>query len=79
MRLHPPTVPLRRPAYRLRVDTHRDPTATGPYLDASTAGVLAFAHRGGAYHPDIEGLENTLAAFRTRSSWATPTSRPTST
>lgn len=26
--------------------------------------VLAFAHRGGAYHPDIEGLENTLAAFR---------------
>lgn len=27
-------------------------------------GVLAFAHRGGAYHPEIEGLENTLAAFR---------------
>ncbi|WP_257422469.1 glycerophosphodiester phosphodiesterase family protein [Nocardioides carbamazepini] len=26
--------------------------------------VLAFAHRGGAYHPEIEGLENTLAAFR---------------
>jgi glycerophosphoryl diester phosphodiesterase len=26
--------------------------------------VLAFAHRGGAYHPDIEGLENTLAAFQ---------------
>jgi glycerophosphoryl diester phosphodiesterase len=26
--------------------------------------VLAFAHRGGAYHPDIEGLENTLQAFR---------------
>ncbi|WP_344047717.1 glycerophosphodiester phosphodiesterase [Nocardioides panacihumi] len=25
--------------------------------------VVAFAHRGGAYHPDIEGLENTLAAF----------------
>lgn len=25
---------------------------------------LAFAHRGGAYHPDIEGLENTAAAFR---------------
>jgi len=25
--------------------------------------VLAFAHRGGAYHPEIEGLENTLAAF----------------
>ena len=25
--------------------------------------MVAFAHRGGAYHPDIEGLENTLAAF----------------
>lgn len=25
--------------------------------------VIAFAHRGGAYHPEIEGLENTLAAF----------------
>jgi len=25
--------------------------------------VLAFAHRGGAYHPELEGLENTLAAF----------------
>ncbi|MCD6640290.1 MAG: glycerophosphodiester phosphodiesterase [Nocardioides sp.] len=25
---------------------------------------LAFAHRGGAFHPEIEGLENTLAAFR---------------
>jgi glycerophosphoryl diester phosphodiesterase len=31
------------------------------YLD--TGRPLAFAHRGGAYHPDIEGLENTLAAF----------------
>jgi len=26
--------------------------------------ILAFAHRGGAYHPEIGGLENTLAAFR---------------
>lgn len=26
--------------------------------------VLAFAHRGGAGHPDLVGLENTLAAFR---------------
>lgn len=26
--------------------------------------VLAFAHRGGAYHPELEGLENTMAAFR---------------
>ena len=36
-----------------------------PYLDAGRddGGVLAFAHRGGAHHPDIAGLENTLAAF----------------
>lgn len=36
------------------------------YLDAVRAQpgtVLAFAHRGGAYHPEIEGLENTMAAF----------------
>jgi glycerophosphoryl diester phosphodiesterase len=37
-----------------------------PYLDRPVAdgAVLAFAHRGGAYHPELEGLENTLAAFR---------------
>jgi glycerophosphoryl diester phosphodiesterase len=37
------------------------------YLDRvldAPASVLALAHRGGAYHPEIEGLENTLAAFR---------------
>ncbi len=37
------------------------------YLDAvldRPGSVLAFAHRGGAYHPEIEGLENTAAAFR---------------
>lgn len=33
-----------------------------PYLQPGK--VLAFAHRGGAYHPEIEGLENTLTAFR---------------
>lgn len=36
------------------------------YLDAvldRPGSALAFAHRGGAYHPEIEGLENTLAAF----------------
>jgi glycerophosphoryl diester phosphodiesterase len=31
------------------------------YLDSPRP--LAFAHRGGAYHPEIEGLENTMAAF----------------
>jgi glycerophosphoryl diester phosphodiesterase len=31
---------------------------------ATPGRVLAFAHRGGAYHPEIEGLENTLAAFK---------------
>ena len=37
------------------------------YLDevaGDPGGVLAFAHRGGAYHPEIEGLENTMAAFQ---------------
>jgi glycerophosphoryl diester phosphodiesterase len=37
------------------------------YLDEvleQPGAVLAFAHRGGAYHPEIEGLENTLEAFR---------------
>ena len=36
-----------------------------PFLDAGRGdgAVLAFAHRGGAHHPDIVGLENTLAAF----------------
>jgi glycerophosphoryl diester phosphodiesterase len=37
------------------------------YLDSDhvrPGRVLAFAHRGGAYHPELEGLENTLAAFR---------------
>ncbi|MCW2834152.1 MAG: ugpQ 2 [Nocardioides sp.] len=32
------------------------------YLDHPR--VLAFAHRGGAFHPELEGLENTMAAFR---------------
>ncbi len=41
--------------------TARRPPATG-YLDSPLP--LAFAHRGGAYHPEIEGLENTLTAFR---------------
>ncbi|KQZ70422.1 glycerophosphodiester phosphodiesterase [Nocardioides sp. Root151] len=34
-----------------------------PFLDEPT-GPLAFAHRGGAFHPEIEGLENTMAAFQ---------------
>jgi glycerophosphoryl diester phosphodiesterase len=41
--------------------------ATGfPFLDAGRdrpGVVLAFAHRGGARHPDLAGLENTLVAF----------------
>lgn len=32
------------------------------FLD-SGGPVLAFAHRGGAHHPDLTGLENTAAAF----------------
>ncbi len=34
-----------------------------PYLD-DPEGPIAFAHRGGAHHPELPGLENTLAAFR---------------
>jgi glycerophosphoryl diester phosphodiesterase len=37
------------------------------YLDAVLSppgGVIAMAHRGGALHPDLVGLENTLHAFR---------------
>lgn len=43
------------------------PTTGFPYLDEvqrQPGSVLAFAHRGGAYHPEIEGLENTVAAFK---------------
>ena len=43
------------------------PTTGYPYLDevlTTPGAVLAFAHRGGAYHPEVEGLENTLAAFK---------------
>ncbi|CAN5500744.1 glycerophosphodiester phosphodiesterase [soil metagenome] len=42
------------------------PTTGRAYLDdvlEQPGSVLAFAHRGGAHHPEIEGLENTLAAF----------------
>lgn len=45
----------------------RVPRTGYPYLDAvldQPGSVLALAHRGGAYHPEIEGLENTVAAFR---------------
>ena len=38
-----------------------------PFLDEGldqASSVLAFAHRGGAFHPELEGLENTLAAFQ---------------
>lgn len=50
------------------VDTARvtRPRTGFPFLDAGLdqpGTVLAFAHRGGAFHPELEGLENTLAAF----------------
>lgn len=56
------------PAVRLRgghaVDTARVTVPTGfRYLD-DPIGPVAFAHRGGAEHPDLRGLENTLTAFR---------------
>ena len=52
----------------MSLDTARvtRPRTGFPFLDAGLdqpRSVLAFAHRGGAFHPEIEGLENTLAAF----------------
>jgi glycerophosphoryl diester phosphodiesterase len=52
----------------MSVDTASVPRPlTGfPFLDAGRdrpGAVLAFAHRGGAHHPAIAGLENSLAAF----------------
>lgn len=38
------------------------PITGHPYLD-DARGVLAFAHRGGATHPELIGLENTTRAF----------------
>lgn len=38
-----------------------------PFLDQGleqAGSVLAFAHRGGAFHPGLEGLENTMSAFQ---------------
>ena len=37
-----------------------------PFLDepVERGGILAFAHRGGAGHPDLVGLENTMHAFK---------------
>src|SRR4051812_14127301 len=37
-----------------------------PFLDepVERGGILAFAHRGGAGHPELTGLENTMHAFR---------------
>jgi len=43
--------------------TSSRPVTGFAYLD-EPSGVLAFAHRGGAEHPDLAGLENTLVAFR---------------
>jgi glycerophosphoryl diester phosphodiesterase len=41
---------------------HRPPQTGFAFLDEPGT-VLAFAHRGGAGHPEIVGLENTLRAF----------------
>jgi glycerophosphoryl diester phosphodiesterase len=58
---------IRGQSWRMCVDTARvtRPYTGLPFLDAGrdVGGVLAFAHRGGALHPDLAGLENTLAAF----------------
>jgi glycerophosphoryl diester phosphodiesterase len=47
--------------------THRRsaPRTGYPFLDdpVDRGEVLAFAHRGGVLHPDVQGLENTMKAF----------------
>jgi len=46
------------------LNSHVTPPQTGcVYLDEART-VIPFAHRGGAFHPGLEGLENTLTAFR---------------
>ncbi len=60
---------IRRQSGGMSVDTaHVTRPRTGfPFLDEGldqAGSVLAFAHRGGAFHPEIEGLENTMAAFQ---------------
>ena len=55
-------LPRRTPA-----DWRATPHTGLPFLDVvaeQPGSVMAFAHRGGAGHPELEGLENTLAAFR---------------
>ena len=52
---------------RPRPDPRATPHTGLPFLDVveeQPGSVLAFAHRGGAGHPELEGLENTMAAFR---------------
>ena len=52
---------------RLRHTPRVTPRTGRPFLDdvlEQPGSVLALAHRGGAGHPDLVGLENTLTAFR---------------
>ena len=55
--------PGEMPSSGVRRERLPSPVTGWPFLDAAGA-VLAFAHRGGAFHPRLEGLENTLTAFR---------------
>lgn len=47
----------------MRRVTRARTTPSSTYL-ADTPPVIGFAHRGGARHPEVAGLENTLTAFR---------------
>lgn len=61
-------MPVNTPPVRISRGRARPGPRTGyPYLDArltGSGGVVPFAHRGGARHPELVGLENTLHAFR---------------
>jgi glycerophosphoryl diester phosphodiesterase len=61
-----PQIGFRAPG-RVNTACVTSPSTGYAYLDEvlrSPGSVLAFAHRGGAFHPELEGLENTLEAFK---------------
>lgn len=52
---------------RVNTASVTSPTTGFAYLDAvleRPGSTLAMAHRGGARHPEVQGLENTMSAFR---------------
>ena len=61
--MHPTAIPLDHREMPVFTPSVTSPTTGYPYLD-DPGTVIAFAHRGGGHTPGVEGLENTLRAFR---------------